>query len=107
MDLTLGCKEQVGARTIYYLMNGHKLTKDEWTSLVENHIKKTSNREAYEKIKSTVKLWNKHDSIEEVAMHVYASKYCTNLQVEKRERAVKPIKQRRKQVINSSQFVRR
>ena len=40
MDLTLGCKEQVGARTIYYLMNGHKLTKDEWTSLVENHIKK-------------------------------------------------------------------
>ncbi len=92
MDLTLGCKEQVGTRTIYYLMNGHKLTKDEWTSLVENHIKKTSNREAYEKIKSTVKLWNKHDSIEEVAMHVYASKYCTNLQVEKRERTVKPIK---------------
>ena len=88
MNLTIGCKIEQQ----YYLMNGEPIDKQEWTSLVREHIKQNGNEQVFEKIKSTVKLWNKHDSIEEVAMHVYASKYCTNLQVEKRERAVKPIK---------------
>ena len=88
MNLTIGCKIEQQ----YYLMNGEHIDKQEWTSLVRKHIKQNGNEKAFEKAKSTVKLWNKHDTIEEVAMHVYASKYCTNLQVEKRERAVKPIK---------------
>lgn len=88
MNLTIGCK--IGQQ--YYLMNGEHIDKKEWTSLVQKHIKQNDNEQTFEKIKGTVKLWNKHDTIEEVAMHIYASKYCTNLQVEKRERAVKPIK---------------
>ena len=88
MNLTIGCKIEQQ----YYLMNGEPIDKQEWTSLVREHIKQNGNEQAFEKIKGTVKLWNKHDTIKEVAMQVYASKYCTNLQVEKRERTVKPIK---------------
>lgn len=88
MNLTIGCKIEQQ----YYLMNGEPIDKQEWTSLVREHIKQNDNEQAFEKIKGTVKLWNKHDTIEEVAMQVYASKYCTNLRVEKKTRAVKPIK---------------
>lgn len=92
MNLTLGCIDRTGKEVVYYLMDGQSMSKQEWTGLVKKHIKQNGNQTGYEKIHATVSLWNKHDSIEEVAMHVYASKYCTNLQVEKRERAVKPIK---------------
>jgi hypothetical protein len=88
MNLTIGCKIEQQ----YYLMNGEPIDKQEWTSLVRQHIKQNGNEKAFEKEKATVTLWSKHDTLEEIALQVYASKYCTNLQVEKRERAVKPIK---------------
>ena len=92
MNLTLGCIDSTGKEVVCYLMDGQSMSKQEWTGLVKKHIEQNGNQMGYEKIHATVSLWNKHDSIEEVAMHVYASKYCTNLQVEKREKAVKPIK---------------
>ncbi len=82
MNLTIGCKIEQQ----YYLMNGEPIDKQEWTSLVREHIKQNDNEQTFEKIKGTVKLWNKHDTIEEVAMQVYASKYCTNLQLDKRRK---------------------
>ncbi|MBP3911022.1 MAG: hypothetical protein J6D39_05810 [Niameybacter sp.] len=82
MNLTIGCKLDQQ----YYLMNGEPIDKREWTSLVMEHIKQNGNEQDFEKTKSTVKLWNKHDTIEEVAMQVYASKYCTNLQLDKRRK---------------------
>lgn len=88
MNLTIGCKIEQQ----YYLMNGEPIDKQEWTSLVRQHIKQNGNEKAFEKEKATVTLWSKHDTLEEIALQVYVSKYCTNLQVEKRERAVKPIK---------------
>ena len=88
MNLTIGCKIEQQ----YYLMNGEPIDKQEWTSLVRQHIKQNGNEKAFEKEKATVTLWGKHGPLEEIALQVYASKYCTNLQVEKRERAVKPIK---------------
>lgn len=88
MNLTIGCKIEQQ----YYLMNGEPIDKQEWTSLVRQHIQQNGNEKAFEKEKATVTLWSKHDTLEEIALQVYASKYCTNLQVEKRERAVKPIK---------------
>lgn len=88
MNLTIGCKIEQQ----YYLMNGEPIDKQEWTSLVRQHIQQNGNEKAFEKEKATVTLWSKHDTLEEIALQVYSSKYCTNLQVEKRERAVKPIK---------------
>ena len=80
MNLTLGCREQVGEEWIYYLKDGTSLSKDEWTQTIRNHIKDNANESAFNKIKATVRLWNQHDSLDEVALQVYASKYCTNLE---------------------------
>ena len=88
MNLTIGCKIEQQ----YYLMNGEPIDKQEWTSLVQEHIKQNGNEQAFEKIKGTVKLWNEHDTIKEVAMQVYASKYCTNLQLDKRRKEQVPVK---------------
>ena len=54
MNLTIGCKIEQQ----YYLMNGEPIDKQEWTSLVREHIKQNGNEQVFEKIKSTVKLWN-------------------------------------------------
>ncbi|WP_053985266.1 hypothetical protein [Niameybacter massiliensis] len=90
MNMKLGCREEVNKAWFYYLMDGTKLTKEEWTSIVKRHIKEHGNEQALNKIMNTIKLWNKKDSIEDVALHVYAAKYCADVQqVAKRER-VKP-----------------
>ena len=80
MNLTIGCKQDGK----YHLMNGEYIAKEEWTSLVRNHISKNGNEEIFSKIQSTVSLWNKHDTLEETALQVYASRFCTNLQIDKR-----------------------
>lgn len=84
MDLAVGCKEHTGVDAMYYLLDGTRIGKEEWTSMVKKHIQQEGNGELFDGIKKTVTLWNKHDSSEEVAMHVYASKYCRNLQVNRK-----------------------
>lgn len=87
MNMKLGCREEVGKAWFYYLLDGTKLTKEEWTSVVRKHIKENGNEAIFEKIRSTIKLWNNKTSLEEVALHVYAGQYCTDVQqVAKRER---------------------
>ena len=81
MNLTLGCRERIGEEWIYYLKDGTSLSKDEWTKTIRNHIKDNTNEGVFNKIKATVRLWNQQDSLDEVALQVYASKYCTNLEV--------------------------
>lgn len=81
MDLTLGCREQVGEEWIYYLNDGTSLSKDEWIQIIKNHVKSNANEDVFSKIKATVRLWNQQDSLDEVALQVYASKYCTNLEI--------------------------
>ncbi len=81
MDLTVGCKEQVGAHWIYHLRNGTVLSQEEWINYVKDHIATYDNKCVFEHIRSTVKLWSKQDTLEEIALQVYASKYCTNLQL--------------------------
>ena len=88
MNLTIGCKIEQQ----YYLMNGEPIDKQEWTSLVKEHIKQNGNEKAFEKEKATVTLWSKHDTLEEIALQVYASKYCTNLQLDKRRKEQVPVK---------------
>ena len=80
MNLTLGCTEQVEEGWIYYLKDGTSLSKNEWIQIIRNHIKDSKNENVFDKIKATVRLWNKHDSLDEVALQVYASKYCTELE---------------------------
>lgn len=86
MNLTLGCREQVGEAWIYYLKDGTSLSKDEWTQIIRNHIKDNANESTFNKIKATVRLWNQQDSLDEVALQVYASKYCTNLERESKQK---------------------
>ena len=81
MNLTLGCREQVGEEWIYYLKDGTSLSKKGWTQIIKNHIKSNANEGVFDKIKATVRLWNQQDSLDEVALQVYASKYCTNLEI--------------------------
>lgn len=88
MNLTIGCKIEQQ----YYLMNGEPIDKQELTSLVMQHIKQNGNEKAFEKEKATVTLWSKHDTLEEIALQVYASKYCTNLQLDKRRKEQVPVK---------------
>lgn len=92
MNLTIGCKENTGTSIIYYLINGQEIDSNEWTSLVREHIQQNTNQEAFEKIKATVSLWNAHDTLEEMALQVYASKYCTDLQLNKRRKEQVPVK---------------
>ena len=73
-------------------MNGEPIDKQEWTSLVRQHIQQNGNEKAFEKEKATVTLWSKHDTLEEIALQVYASKYCTNLQLDKRRKEQVPVK---------------
>lgn len=80
MNLTLGCREQVGGEWIYYLKDGIALSKDEWTQIIKSHIEDNANEDVFNKIRDIVRLWNHYDSLDEVAMQVYASKYCMNLE---------------------------
>lgn len=82
MNLEIGCKE--GQQ--YYLKNGEPVDRSEWTSLIMNHIIQNGNELIFDRLKATVNLWNKHDSVEEVAMHVYVSKYCKSLEINRRKR---------------------
>ncbi len=83
MDLTLVCREKVSGTWIFHVRSGQALQKQEWTELVEQHIKaKEQNKEEFEKIENTVKLWNENDNRHEIALIVYASKYCTNVSQE-------------------------
>lgn len=50
------------------------MTKEEWTSIVRKHIREYGNEEILEKNKSTVRLWNNKDNVEDVALYVYADK---------------------------------
>lgn len=81
MNLTLGYREQVGEEWIYYLNDGTLLSKNGWTQIIKNHIKNNANEGVFRKIIATVRLWNQQDSLDEVALQVYASKYCTNLEI--------------------------
>lgn len=90
--MTLGKKEEIQRECFYFLLDGTKLTREEWTSMVKKHIQQEGNGELFDGIKKTVTLWNKHDSSEEVAMHVYASKYCRNLQVNRKKPVSIPLR---------------
>lgn len=93
MNMTLGCREEVGKKWFYYLMDGTKLTKEEWTSIVKGYIKEKGHEAILDKIVATIRLWNKKDTVEDVALHVYAAKYCTDVQqVARREKANVPVK---------------
>ncbi len=83
MDLRLGCRENIGQEWIYYLKDGTSMPKDEWVQIIRQQIISNHHEAIFEKIKSTVNLWNKHDTTEEVALHVYASKYCSNVEYTK------------------------
>ena len=76
MDLRLGCRE----KSIYYLRNGQALDRQQWISLVEEQIKKQGHEDIVSGIEKTVELWNKKDTAHEVALQVYASKYCSNVE---------------------------
>lgn len=79
MDLTVKSREE----NIYYLQGTERriaMDKEKWTSLVEKHIKNHNHYAILEKIKGTVKLWNDKDNIHDIALIVYASKYCKSVQ---------------------------
>lgn len=86
MNLTVGCCEVDKGTSIYYLRDGTKLDKQEWIDLVEQHVIDHHNSKELKKIENTVKLWNRFDTIHELALQVYASKYCTNLEIDLRRR---------------------
>lgn len=93
MNMTLGCREEVGKKWFYYLMDGTKLTKEEWISIVKSHVKENGHEGILDKITSTIKLWNKKDTAQDVALHVYAAKYCADVQqVARREKVSVPVK---------------
>lgn len=92
MNMTLGCREEVGKAWFYYLMDGTKLTKEEWTSIVKRNVQEKGHEAVLNKITATIKLWNKKDAVEDVALHVYAAKYCTEVQqVARREKIRVPV----------------
>lgn len=80
MDLRLGCREQLDGKWIYYLRDGSSLTKQEWIKLVEQQIKKQGHEDIFENIEKTVRLWNEGETVHEVALQVYASKYCSDVE---------------------------
>lgn len=100
MNMTLGCREEINKAWFYRLKDGTTLTKEEWTSIVKKHIKDKGHEAILDKITSTVKLWNKEDTVEEVALYVYAGKHCTDVQqVVRREKVLlKPQKVSKEQV---------
>lgn len=77
MDLRLGCRE----KSVYHLRDGQALDRQQWISLVEEQIKKHGHEGIVADIEKTVKLWNKNDTAHEVALQVYVSKYCSNVEV--------------------------
>lgn len=79
MDLRLGCREKINHEFIYHLRDGQALKKQEWIELVEQQIKAQGHEEKFSRIEETVNLWNSNDDKHEVALQVYASKYCTNV----------------------------
>lgn len=79
MNFTVGCKEKRGEEWIYYLMDGTALSQEEWSEVIRQHIVENHHENVFKKIKGTVQLWNKHDTVDEVALQVYASRYCTNV----------------------------
>lgn len=93
MNMTIGCREHIDSSWIYHLMDGTKMSQEKWTSIVKKHIAETGNDEAYEKIIETIKLWNRQEKIEDVALIVYASKYCQNVHVDMKEHTSLKLKQ--------------
>lgn len=93
MNLTLGCKEQVGNKLIYWLKDGTKLTQEEWTSLVEKHIRVNANEQHFEQIQrmSPSKRWSDMDTSYDFALQRYAAKYCTNVEREHHMERVKDV----------------
>ncbi len=80
MNFTVGCKEKHGEDWIYHLRDGTALSQEEWVQVIRQHIVEHQHENELEKIKNTVQLWSKHDTVDEVALQVYASKYCTNIE---------------------------
>lgn len=87
MNLTLGCKEQVGNEWIYILKNGTRLTREDWTSQVENHIRENNNQSILASLIQKVgnRSWFKMDTPEDFALQMYAAKYCTNIEIKARQ----------------------
>ena len=83
MNLAVRCRELVNSKWIFHLESDVKLGKDEWIGLVKAHIEQNEHQVIFEKIKQTVQLWNKHDTKEEIALLVYASKYCMHVEIDK------------------------
>ena len=80
MDLSLGCREEVGTTWLYHLRDGSTLEKKEWIELVEQHVRESKHESILKGIEDTIRLWNKKETVYEVALQVYASKYCTKIE---------------------------
>ena len=81
MNLELGCREQTDNGWNYYLKDGTSMSRERWIELVNQQINQNGHQSEIEQIKKTVTLRNHDDSVDEVALYIYASRYCTNVTV--------------------------
>ncbi len=79
MNLELGCREHIDNGWIYYLKDGTSMSRERWIELVKQQVKQKGHQSEIEKIKKAVTLQNNEDSVDEVALYIYASRYCTNV----------------------------
>ena len=79
MNLELGCREQTDNGWNYYLKDGTSMSRERWIELVNQQINQNGHQSEIEQSKKTLTLRNHDDSVDEVALYIYASRYCTNV----------------------------
>ena len=80
MNLALGCRERVGDGWVYYLVDHTALNKDEWEELIKKQVEINHDEDLIQSLAQEVKIWNKEDTAYDMAIQLYATRKCTNIE---------------------------